>query len=356
MALRNLRTAFLVAAVMGAGAMIAEAAVIAPVKQYAKPNEPVNVKFLNENEQGKKALEKIGIAATELEGMFTAAPMGEVMAADGTPAFAVYSFDGKKLEAVKAKIEGPEAEVDIAACYPQVKEAGTYVLVWKDATPLVIETLRNPLPWAGLMDESRISAAQREDVRRRAMTEKPVVTHLAPLEYAVITTDKGVIKAKFAYDMAPHTAANFITLAREKLYDGSAFHRIMTGFMIQGGDSLANVEGRAGTGGPGYSLAAELNDKLHERGVLSMARSNSVDSAGSQFFIMHAKSAQLDGRYTAFGDVIEGMNVVDEIAKTPVSDNNGTVSGAKPKIESVRILPATAEMYGIKKGPESSSR
>jgi peptidyl-prolyl cis-trans isomerase B (cyclophilin B) len=93
----------------------------------------------------------------------------------------------------------------------------------------------------------------------------------------------------------------------------------------------------------------EFSEKKHERGTLSMARASDPNSAGSQFFIMHAVHPDLDGQYTAFGDVTDGMPVVDEIAKTPVSDTNGTVSGPKPKIETVKILPATAAQYGIGK-------
>src|ERR1035437_2515121 len=350
---RSIVAGILAAAVMGTFAISGQAAVVAPVKPYAKPNEPVAVKFLNETEQGKKALEKIGLAATELDGLFTPVKWDEVFDAGGKPLFSLYTFDGKKIEPQEVKVqrlEGAIDGVDLATFYPQVKDGGTYLLVWKDATPLVIETLRNPIPWASLMDESHISAAQRDQVIKGVASEKPVATHIELLEYAAITTDKGPIKAKFAYDAAPQTVDNFISLAREKLYDGSAFHRIMSGFMIQGGDSLANVNGRAGTGGPGYAITAEFSDKLHERGVLSMARmSTGVDTAGAQFFIMHKKNTGLDGLYSAFGDVFEGMNIVDKIAETPSEQGSGAVTGEKPKIESIRILPATPEMYGLKK-------
>ncbi|MCL2648802.1 MAG: peptidylprolyl isomerase [Phycisphaerales bacterium] len=325
------------------------AAVVAPEKRYVKPDEAVVVRFLNETEAGKKAMGKIGLAAMELEGMYKEARRGEVADASGMPLFAVYTFEGKKLEGagkVEWANEGEHSEVKLSSVFPQVKEAGTYLLVWKDATPLVIQTLGNPVPWSALMDAA---SGQREAVQKQVKDQPPVVTHMGLLEYGVITTNKGPIEVKFAYDVAPHTVDNFISLAREQFYDGSAFHRIIAGFMIQGGDSLATVPGRAGTGGPGYAVAAEFSEKLHERGTLSMARSAAVDSAGSQFFIMHQKTPHLDGQYTAFGDVIGGMNVVDELVKTPVADKNGTVAGEKPKIESVRVLPATLEMYGVKK-------
>lgn len=128
--------------------------------------------------------------------------------------------------------------------------------------------------------------------------------------------DGGVIKAELYPEKAPNTVNNFISLVRHKFYDGLTFHRVIEGFMIQGGDPAGN-----GTGGPGYSIAGEFrmngftkNDIKHLRGVLSMARSMLPNSAGSQFFIMHENASHLDGRYAAFGKVIEGMKEVDKIA------------------------------------------
>lgn len=128
-----------------------------------------------------------------------------------------------------------------------------------------------------------------------------------------------VIKAELYPDKAPNTVNNFISLVKSGFYDGLGFHRIIEGFMIQGGDPAGN-----GTGGPGYSIKGEFrsngfaaNDVKHLRGVLSMARSMMPDSAGSQFFIMHENAAHLDGQYAAFGKVTEGMDVVDEIAAVP---------------------------------------
>jgi peptidyl-prolyl cis-trans isomerase B (cyclophilin B) len=259
----------------------------------------------------------------------------------------VYTFDGKKMEPAGQPAVKADGSVDVSAVYPDVRKAGTYVVVWKDAEPLVIETLRNPMPWAAIMDDKRFPADQRSAIVKRLESDPPVVTHIVPLQFAVITTDRGEIKAKFAYDVAPHTVDNFVSLSNQKFYDGTVFHRIISGFMIQGGDALGNTD-RAGSGGPGYHVDAEFSDKKHERGTLSMARSG-IDAAGSQFFIMHQKKEHLDGQYTAFGDVISGMDVVDEIAKTPADKGSGAVKGVKPKIESIRILPATAEMYGIGK-------
>ena len=126
----------------------------------------------------------------------------------------------------------------------------------------------------------------------------------------------GVIKAELYPEKAPNTVNNFISLIKNGFYDGLIFHRVISGFMIQGGDPKG-----VGTGGPGYSIKGEFalngfkqNDLKHSRGVLSMARAMNPNSAGSQFFIMHQNASHLDGQYAAFGKVIEGMEVVDGIA------------------------------------------
>lgn len=135
----------------------------------------------------------------------------------------------------------------------------------------------------------------------------------------------GEIVLKFYQDVAPKHVENFIKLAKEKFYDGTAFHRIIPGFMIQGGDPNSKNPDRSqhGTGGPGYRLAAEFNNRPHKRGVLSMARAQDPNSAGSQFFVCVADSAFLDGQYTAFGEVVSGMDVADRIvsAKRDGRDN-----------------------------------
>ncbi len=140
--------------------------------------------------------------------------------------------------------------------------------------------------------------------------------------------DYGSITAELYADKAPITVANFLKLVDEKFYDGLTFHRIIEGFMIQGGDPNGN-----GTGGSEVKIKGEFkangveNDLSHVRGVLSMARSNAYNSASSQFFIMHADALYLDGQYAAFGKVLSGMDVVDAICENvPVKDGNGTVS------------------------------
>ena len=154
----------------------------------------------------------------------------------------------------------------------------------------------------------------------------------------IVVKDHGVITAELYGGIAPITVANFLKLADEGFYDGLTFHRIIDGFMIQGGDPNGN-----GTGGSGENIKGEFsangvqNDIAHERGVLSMARASNPDSASSQFFIMHADAPHLDGQYAAFGRVLSGMEVVDALAaETPVQDGNGTVAAAdQPVIERV---------------------
>jgi peptidyl-prolyl cis-trans isomerase B (cyclophilin B) len=165
-------------------------------------------------------------------------------------------------------------------------------------------------------------------------------------EVAVIKTSEGEMVAEFWSDVAPKTVENFKKLAREGFYDGTAFHRIVKGFMIQGGDPLTKDpknEARYGTGDPGYKVKAEFNKKAHERGVLSMARSSDPDSAGSQFFICLADVSQLNGQYTTFGQLIKGDDVLGKIGDTEVT-MSGSGEKSKPTkrvtVESVKIVPA----------------
>ncbi len=166
----------------------------------------------------------------------------------------------------------------------------------------------------------------------------------ADKEVAVLKTTAGEMVIEFWPDVAPKTVENFIKLSKEKFYDGTAFHRIIDGFMIQGGDPLSKdpaMEARWGTGSPGYRIKAEFNPKHHEFGVISMARSNDPDSAGSQFFICLGPTPQLDGKYTAFGKLIKGEDVLKKLGKTPVRPGG---EGSKPVdrvgLESVTIVPA----------------
>ena len=165
---------------------------------------------------------------------------------------------------------------------------------------------------------------------------------LAPTDYVQIEiADYGTITAELYGNTAPITVANFMKLAEEGFYDGLTFHRIISGFMIQGGDPLGNGMGGSDTDIKGeFLLNGVENDIRHERGVLSMARSQLYDSASSQFFIMHADADYLDGQYAAFGRVLSGIEVVDAICEnTPVTDGNGSVDPEnQPVITSVKRI------------------
>jgi len=134
---------------------------------------------------------------------------------------------------------------------------------------------------------------------------------------ATIETTAGTMTAELWPKIAPQTVNSFVFLAREGYYEGVIFHRVIPGFMIQGGDPTGT-----GTGGPGYRLKAEFNDTKHDRGILSMARTADPNSAGSQFFVMHARSPHLDNQYTAFGKVTQGLEVIDKIANAPTGAND----------------------------------
>src|SRR5580704_19738595 len=159
-----------------------------------------------------------------------------------------------------------------------------------------------------------------------------------------MSTTYGDMTIAFWPDVAPKTVANFKKLAREGFYDGTAFHRIIKGFMIQGGcpNTKAGASGSPGTGGPGYQIKAEFNAKSHSRGVISMARSAHPDSAGSQFFICHGDAKFLDRQYTAFGEVTAGDDVLERIATVPTQGGGGEKSTPIERIaiKSVKIVPA----------------
>jgi peptidyl-prolyl cis-trans isomerase B (cyclophilin B) len=160
-------------------------------------------------------------------------------------------------------------------------------------------------------------------------------------EVAVIKTTEGDMVIEFWPDVAPKTVENFKTLARKGFYDGTCFHRVIKGFMIQGGDPQTKdpaKEGSWGTGDPGYKIKAEFNDRHHDRGVISMARSNDPDSAGSQFFICHGNPRFLDHQYTAFGKLIKGDDVLEKIATTPTHPPDRP--NQRMGVESIKIVPA----------------
>ncbi len=162
-------------------------------------------------------------------------------------------------------------------------------------------------------------------------------------EVAVIKTTKGDLVLEFWSDVAPKTVENFKKLAREGFYNGTAFHRIVKGFMVQGGDPLtkdASMESRWGTGDPGYKIKAEFNAKSHQIGVISMARSASPDSAGCQFFICLGDASFLDRQYTAFGKLIKGEEVLKALGSVETKSNGGEKSRPiqRQGVESVTIV------------------
>ena len=181
-------------------------------------------------------------------------------------------------------------------------------------------------------------------------TEKQEDIEVAQAPIATITmADGGVIKVELDYNAAPNTVKNFIALANDGFYDGTIFHRVISGFMIQGGDPTGT-----GMGGPDYSIKGEFaqngvkNDISHARGVISMARAQDFDSAGSQFFIVHQDATFLDKQYAAFGHVIEGMDVVDGIAATK------TGSQDRPAVDQI-METVRVETFGVDYGaPEKA--
>jgi peptidyl-prolyl cis-trans isomerase B (cyclophilin B) len=236
-------------------------------------------------------------------------------------------FEGKPIEAKGPSDATAGKTVDVKTVFPQLANVGTYVLyaVPKgkalpdfEGTPVVIEV--------------------RADKRRG--DAKPLVTKVEPLQYAVMQTQQGPLTMIFYYDVAPNTTDSFLALAGGGYYDGLTFHRIVPGFVIQGGDPRGD-----GTGGPGYNLEAEFNDRPHLPGVLSMARSTDPNSAGSQFFVCldYTNTKHLDHQYTGFGQVVSGMDAVTKIAATPLSDPRSGAPQTPQVIEKVTVKPVTAQ-------------
>lgn len=236
-------------------------------------------------------------------------------------------FEGKPIESKGSADATAGKTVDVKAMFPQLANVGTYVLyaVPKgkalpefEGTPVVIEV--------------------RADKRRG--DAKPLVTKVEPLQYAAMQTPQGPLTMVFYYDVAPNTTDSFLSLAGGGYYDGLSFHRIVPGFVIQGGDPRGD-----GTGGPGYNLEAEFNDRPHLPGVLSMARATDPNSAGSQFFVCldYTNTKHLDHQYTAFGQVVSGMDAVNKIAATPLSDPRAGTPQTPQVIEKVTVKPVTAQ-------------
>jgi peptidyl-prolyl cis-trans isomerase B (cyclophilin B) len=264
----------------------------------------------------------------------------DVHGAGAPVALVLTDFGGKSFAAGGTTTVDGNKTVDLKALYPaEIGKIGTYVLFAVPAgkplarfvgTPLVVEVRAAP----------------------GAAGAAPTVIYVEPLRYAVLSTELGQMTMVFYFDVAPLTAESFLTLAQGGYFDGLTFHRIVPGFVIQGGDPRGD-----GSGGPGYTVQAEFNDHPHEEGVLSMARQGDpneaqgampgpefANSAGSQFFICldYAHTQQLDKRYTAFGKVVDGIETVRAIAKLPVGGASGDTPEKAPVIQSIKVMAVTS--------------
>ena len=232
-------------------------------------------------------------------------------------------FTGKQLPAKGSADVAAGAKVDVRSVFPQINDGGTYVLYAVPKGKSLPDFLGTPV-----VLENRVS---------KDTDNKPTVIAAMPLQYITIQTEQGDIKAIFYYDVAPLTVDSFLRLSSAGFFDGLTFHRIIKSFVIQGGDPRGD-----GTGGPGYSIPAEFNDRPHEAGVLSMARANDPNSGGSQFFICldYARTKSLDHKYTAFGKVVDGMNVVNAIGTVPTGAQDAPQQ--LQIIKKITVKPVTA--------------
>ena len=184
--------------------------------------------------------------------------------------------------------------------------------------------------------DKKIHPFQIEEIKKKALEFK--VDPVTEDEIVIMETTRGTLVLKLFPQLAPNHCNNFKKLANSGFYDGTRFHRVIPGFMIQGGDILSRDSDRAndGTGGPGWTVDAEFNETQHKRGILSMARSSDPNSAGSQFFICSADATHLDGKYTAFGEVIENIYVVDHLV-------NAMTDSRQVKLMGVDSIPEGAD-------------
>lgn len=180
---------------------------------------------------------------------------------------------------------------------------------------------------------SVVASAASADIRSKSFSKKEI-KKMSETK-AVIETKFGNIELKFFPEVAPNHVNNFIELAKKGFYDGTTFHRVIPGFMIQGGDPNSKSPDKSthGMGGPGYQIKAEFNKTPHKRGILSMARSASPDSAGSQFFICVADAPFLNNQYTVFGEVTSGMDIVDKIVNQPRDSRDNPVERIEMKVK-----------------------
>jgi len=266
-------------------------------------------------------------------------PLSITIKADAPAMLVLTEFTGKPIDP-KAPIEvAPAQQIDLRTLYPDLATPGTYVLYAVPKGKPITQFTGTPLVIGSRAD------------KRPGAPAGTMITKVEPLRYALMSTDQGDMVMAFYYDVAPNTASAILTLAEQGFYDGLTFHRIIPGFVIQGGDPRAD-----GTGGPGFQIDAEFNDRKHEEGVLSMARNGDpleaqgaeprgefANSAGSQFFLCLGRVEHLDRRYTAFGKVVQGIDTLRKIAAVPIADKRTGRPEKPPVITSVQVLPVTAD-------------
>jgi peptidyl-prolyl cis-trans isomerase B (cyclophilin B) len=271
-------------------------------------------------------------------------------------------FAGKCQNPKKPTFVKAGAAVNIKDFFDAADSTGTWILyAVPSGSPSVATALSNASAGAST-NNGGVSFIPKDflgvplviEVIQEHEEDGPEVTRVVPLNYAIMTTPAGTMKMIFYYDAAPHTVDSFLTLSAEGFYDGLNFHRIVPDFVIQGGDPMGT-----GTGGPGYHLDAEFNSRPHLAGVLSMARTGDpnedpsqgimpraqyANSAGSQFFICldYRNTQQLDRRYTAFGQVIDGLDVAQKIGQSPIANQDTGAPKTPTVIQSVRVFPVTA--------------
>jgi len=263
----------------------------------------------------------------------------------GEATLVLTDFAGKVITPQGSAELAADKTVNLRDLFIETGSPGTYVLYLvkkgaaKDLATAPKDFIGTPLV-ISVRDDKRLNAPP-----------GVMVTRVVPLQFAVMNTPAGPMKMVFYFDVAPNTAENFLRLSAEGFYDGLSFHRIVPGFVIQGGDPRGD-----GTGGPGYTIPAEFNRRPHLEGVLSMARNGNpaegnppapqfANSASSQFFVClnYANTQQLDGRYTAFGEVVDGMEAVKKIAAAPLADPKNGTPRERQSIEKVEVKPVTAQ-------------
>lgn len=269
--------------------------VLVPAKTWFAPTQPVEVRVA--------AGEPVTLVLTEFATGTKVEPKGSADVAEAG------TTDVRKVFA--ASLDTPGTYVLHAV--PKGKEPTQFL-----GTPLVI----------GVRGDGRING--------------PTVVKVEPLRYVAVTTSKGPMTFAFYYDVAPNTAANFLTLAGQGYYNGLTFHRVVKEFVIQGGDPRGD-----GMGGPGYQIDAEFNARPHHEGVLSMARSGDPNSAGSQFFVCldYARTAQLDRKYTAFGRVVGPLDAVKAIGAVAVNESDRPLQPVTLDRAEVRNVTASDNPY-----------